>query len=244
MKKSLMKIRIFHLYPEVLNLYGDIGNIICLKKRCEDRGIRVGVVNYGIRSRDRLNTGDIFFLGGGSDRSQDIVYSRLIKLGGALGDLIREGRVVLAICGGYQLLGRCYIDAEGREIPGLGVFDYATKSSRKRLIGNIVITNRLGLEPSTIVGFENHGGRTYHEMDPLGFVKSGFGNNGKDGREGLVYKNCIGTYLHGPLLPKNPHLADLLILNALRRKYEVDGLKAVNNDLELLAHEKVKKLYS
>jgi len=136
-----------------------------------------------------------------------------------------------------------YIDNEGKEVSGLDIFDYSTVSEEGRLIGNVIIENQLGLTPKTIVGFENHGGRTYSNYKPLGLVKSGYGNNGKDKKEGIVYKNCIGTYLHGPILPKNPHLADYLILKALQRKYEVERLQSLNDDFENLAHKKVIKLY-
>jgi len=129
-------------------------------------------------------------------------------------------------------------------VPGLGIFEYSTVSEEGRLIGNIIIENKLGLNPKTIVGFENHGGRTYSDYKPLGLVKSGHGNNGKDSKEGIVYKNCIGTYLHGPILPKNPHLADYLILKALQRKYGINNLEDLDDNLEFISHQKVIKLYS
>lgn len=238
-----MELKIFHMYPDLLNLYGDIGNVICLKKRCEWRGINVKVVDFTLNQEKDLKTGDIFFMGGGSDRGQKIVYSHLLKYKKDVDALIEDGKVFLAICGGYQFLGESYIDAEGNEIPGLGIFDYRTESEEGRLIGNIIIKNQLGLSPKTIVGFENHGGRTYHDHDPLGVVKVGRGNNGKDGSEGMVYKNCVGTYLHGPVLPKNPHLADYLILKALENKYGIKTLPELDDGLEYAAHKRVKQLY-
>jgi CobQ-like glutamine amidotransferase family enzyme len=239
-----MELNIYHMYPDILNLYGDIGNVICLKRRCEWRGITPNIINFSLNDEKHdLSEGDIFFIGGGSDRGQSIVYSDFLKYKDPFKDIIEDYGVVLAICGGYQLLGEKYIDNEGKEVSGLDIFDYSTVSEEGRLIGNVIIENQLGLTPKTIVGFENHGGRTYSNYKPLGLVKSGYGNNGKDKKEGIVYKNCIGTYLHGPILPKNPHLADYLILKALQRKYEVERLQSLNDDFENLAHKKVIKLY-
>jgi lipid II isoglutaminyl synthase (glutamine-hydrolysing) len=239
-----MDINIFHMYPDLLNLYGDIGNVICLKKRCEWRGINVNVVNFSLNHEEDINDADIIFMGGGSDRGQSIVYSHFLKFKNVVSDAIEDGSVFLAICGGYQLLGDSYIDADGNKIPGLGVFDYTTESEEGRLIGNVVIKNRLGLKPDTIVGFENHGGRTYHDYSALGSVVLGNGNNGKDGYEGMIYKNCIGTYLHGPVLPKNPHLADHIILSALKRRYGMKELLKLDNERECAAHTSVLELYS
>lgn len=232
------------MYPDLLNLYGDIGNVTCLTQRCKWRGIQVEVVGFSMKHEAPLIDGDLFFIGGGSDRGQNIVYTHLRKYSNQIGELIEEGAPVLAICGGYQLLGEKYIDAEGSDVPGLGIFDYYTRSEEGRLIGNIIIENSLGLNPETFVGFENHGGRTYHEHQPLGKVLVGYGNNGKDKQEGMVYRNCIGTYLHGPLLPKNPQLADFLILKALERKYGLKKLPGLEDDWEYAAHNKVLKLYS
>jgi CobQ-like glutamine amidotransferase family enzyme len=239
-----MELKIFHMYPDLLNLYGDLGNVTCLRKRCQWRGIEVQVVGFSMNHEVPLEEGDLFFIGGGSDRGQNIVYSHLLKYRQEMDQLIEDGAAVLAICGGYQLLGEKYIDADGNNVPGLGIFDYYTQSEKGRLIGNIIIKNSLDLTPRTLVGFENHGGRTYHEHQPLGQVEVGYGNNGKDGGEGMVYQNCIGTYLHGPLLPKNPHLADYLILKALERKYGLKELSELDDGQEYSAHEKVMKLYS
>ena len=239
-----MEINIYHMYPDLLNLYGDIGNVTCLKKRCEWRGIDVNVVDFSLSNERNINEADIFFMGGGSDRGQSIVYSHFLKYKKGVSNAIEDGSVFLAICGGYQLLGESYIDAEGLEIPGIGVFDYNTKSEEGRLIGNVIIENKQGLEPKTIVGFENHGGRTYHDYDALGSVIAGNGNNGKDGLEGMIYKNCIGTYLHGPILPKNPHLADHIILSALKRRYDVKKLEKLDDYREYEAHNRVLELYA
>jgi len=240
----VMQLKIFHMYPDLLNLYGDLGNITCLRQRCEWRGIQAKVVGFSMNHEVPLEEGDIFFIGGGSDRGQNIVYSHLLKHREEMEQLIEDRAVMLSICGGYQLLGEKYIDAQGNDVSGLGIFDYHTQSEEGRLIGNIIIKNNLGLIPKTLVGFENHGGRTYHDHHPLGQVIVGHGNNGKDGGEGMVYKNCIGTYLHGPILPKNPHLADHLILKALERKYGHHELIELDDSIEYSAHEKVLKLYS
>ena len=158
--------------------------------------------------------------------------------------MIDNDKVVLAVCGGYQLLGAEYIDKEGNCLPGLNILDYTTASSdKKRIIGNIIIKSSLDITPKTIVGFENHGGRTYSKYDALGDVLVGYGNNEDDKTEGVVYKNYIGTYLHGPILPKNPHLADYLILKALQNKYDIDSLEPIDDSIEMKAHQKVLKLY-
>ncbi|HMK54510.1 MAG TPA: glutamine amidotransferase [Methanobacteriaceae archaeon] len=239
-----MELNIFHMYPDLLNLYGDLGNVTCLKMRCQWRGITAHIIPFSMGQEVPLEKGDIFFVGGGSDRGQNLVYSHLIGYREVLEELIEDDAVFLSICGGYQFLGDKYIDADGNDVQGLGIFDYETVSEEGRLIGNIITKNNLDLKPETLVGFENHGGRTYHDLKPLGKVIAGHGNNGKDQKEGMVYKNCIGTYLHGPLLPKNPHMADYLILKALNRKYGVSNLDNLDSHLELTAHQKVLELYS
>lgn len=240
-----MQLNIIHLYPDLLNLYGDTGNIKCLIKRAEDRGIKVNLYNFSDSDNEiELSDGDLFFMGGGSDKSQQLVYKDFLRHKQTFQELIEQGRVVLAVCGGYQLLGEKYIDKFGNELSGLNILDYTSKSSTgKRLIGNIIIETSLDITPKTIVGFENHGGRTYSNYDALGDVLTGFGNNDTDKREGLVYKNFIGTYLHGPVLPKNPHLADYLILKALQNKYEIDSLLELDDSIEMKAHQKVIRLY-
>ena len=230
------------MYPDLLNLYGDRGNIITLKRRCLWRKIDVEVLEFTKDKEENLYKADILFIGGGSDREQEILYSHLIKFKKELKDLIEDNLVVLAICGGYQLLGKYYLDAFGNKIEGLGILNYYTKAEKGRLIGNILIKTNLPIYPKTLVGFENHGGRTYHSYMPLGKVLKGYGNNGKDKTEGIIYKNLVGTYLHGPILPKNPHLADFLIKKALERKYKRDiTLPNLDDKEELLAHEKVKR---
>ena len=240
-----MELNIIHLYPDLLNLYGDTGNVKCLKKRAEDRGIKVNIYNFSDdENKPDLDNGDLFFMGGGSDRSQQLVYKDFLKYKNKFRELIDKQKVVLAVCGGYQLLGAEYIDKDGNELPGLNILDYDSKSGKgKRIIGNIIIESTLDITPKTIVGFENHGGRTYSKYEPLGDVLSGYGNNDNDKKEGVVYKNFIGTYLHGPILPKNPHLADYLILKALKNKYDIDSLNPLDDSIEIKAHQKAIKLY-
>ena len=240
-----MELNIYHLYPEHLNLYGDLGNVNCLKRRCLERDIEVNVINFTDDEKPDLNDGDIFFIGGGSDRAQQLVYKDFLQYKDVLKELIEEGRAVLAVCGGYQLLGTSFIDKQGNNIPGLSILDYESMyTGDKRIIGNIIIETTLNLEPNKLVGFENHGARTYSKYQPLGNVLVGRGNNDDDMKEGIVYKNYIGTYLHGPVLPKNPHLADHLILQALRNKYgDVESLEPLDDEIENKAYEKFIKLY-
>lgn len=229
-----MKITIGHLYPDLLNLYGDRGNIQCMKKRCEWRGIEAEVREFRVVDTIDFSDLDIVLLGGGSDREQKLVCEKLKTIRTDFRDYVEDQGVVIAVCGGYQLLGHYYDTDDGR-IEGLSLVDLYTEQGSPRLISNIVIENEKFDYP--IVGFENHGGRTYiGENQPLGKVKFGFGNNGTDGMEGILYKNVVGTYLHGPLLPKNPHICDYLIRNALKRKYGHSELESLDDRQELEAN--------
>lgn len=222
-----MNITIGHLYPDLLNLYGDRGNIQCLRKRCEWRGIRAEVREFRTGENIDFRDIDIVLLGGGSDREQMIVCSRLKEIRESFRDYVESGGVVIAVCGGYQLLGKYYQTEEGI-IEGLELVDLYTEQREGRLISNIVLKSDLFDLP--VVGFENHGGRTFiGSCRPFGKVLYGNGNDGESGYEGVIYKNVIGTYLHGPLLPKNPQVADYLIQKALERKY--------NRSMELKALE-------
>lgn len=215
-----MKLTIGHLYPDLLNLYGDRGNIQCLMKRCLWRGIEAETIAFELDDNIDFSNLDIVFLGGGSDREQMLVCEKLKEIQKDFKEYVEQGGVVIAICGGYQLLGNYYKTDIGT-IEGLSLVDMYTEQGEDRLIDNIVLQSELFDMP--IVGFENHGGRTFiGENKPLGKVLYGSGNDGKSGYEGVVYKNVIGTYLHGPLLPKNPQLADELILRALKKKYGED----------------------
>ncbi|MBU1031768.1 glutamine amidotransferase [Patescibacteria group bacterium] len=236
-----MKLIIGYLYGDLMNIYGDTGNIIALKKRAEWRGIGVKVKN--ISAGDKLKKGDvdIFFFGGGQDQIQELVAKDMGESG--KGKVIKKeiarGVPLLAICGGYQLLGDFYNLHKGPKLPGIGLFPAYTLASRDRMIGNIVIESMFG----RLAGFENHSGKTYLRKGlPLGMVIKGFGNNGKDQTEGCIYKNAIGCYMHGSLLPKNPKLADWLLKKALEVKYgkKVD-LKPLNDTLELQARRQVFK---
>ena len=212
-----MKITIGHLYPDLLNLYGDRGNIQCLMKRCLWRGIEAETIAYELDDRIDFSKLDIVLLGGGSDREQMLVCEKLKEIQKDFKAYVEDNGVVIAICGGYQLLGNYYKTDQGM-IEGLKLVDMSTEQGKGRLIGNIVMQSDLFDMP--IVGFENHGGRTtIGNNRSLGKVLSGYGNDGQSGEEGVVYKNVIGTYLHGPLLPKSPQLADLLISRALEKKY-------------------------
>lgn len=236
------------LYPVLMSTYGDRGNIIVLQKRCEWRGITVEIkrldIGYSVKT---LQSCDLLFMGGAQDLQQTIVAKDFtqdkVK---ALKEMIEDGTPGAYICGAYQFLGNYYKEADGTIIDGLGIFDLYTEnpgSNHERLIGNILVeppTNMGGV--TTLVGFENHGGRTYlgKNIQPLGTVSIGYGNNGEDKTEGAVYTNSFGTYMHGPILPKNPHFADLLIKLALERKYKKEiTLEALDDILENKAHEAI-----
>lgn len=209
-----------HLYPDQLNLYGDRGNILTLQQRCQWRGIRLRVVELGVGDALDPDAYDMLFIGGGQDRDQAPVAQDLYEMKSiGLWAAIEDDMPVLAVCGGYQLLAHYYRPASGPDLKGLGVFDAWTvhRGARApRCIGDIAIR----WNGQTLVGFENHGGQTYlGTAKPLGKVLKGFGNNAQDGTEGATYRNAFGTYLHGSLLPKNPHFADHLIELALKRSY-------------------------
>ncbi len=232
-----MKIKILHLYPDLLNLYGDKGNIECMRKRLMWRGIDAEVLTYTCEDTGfDLSDADIVFMGGGSDREQKIVCHRLLEHKDALGSYVEDGGTLVAVCGGYQLLGK-YYKLEDETIKGLDILDIYTEQGKKRLIGNIVLQSDFIKEK--IVGFENHGGRTYiGDYTPLGRVVYGYGNDEKSGAEGVVYKNVVATYLHGPLLPKNPALCDYILTNAIKRKNpNFEGLSPLDDTLEKTANE-------
>ncbi|MBR0365174.1 MAG: glutamine amidotransferase [Clostridia bacterium] len=238
-----MKINIMHLYPDLLNLYGDRGNIECLKRRLLWRGIDAEVISHTCDDTAfDLSDMDIVFLGGGSDREQKIVCSRLLEHKKELTEHVESGGSLVAVCGGYQLLGR-YYKLEDETIEGLGILDIYTEQGKGRLIGNIVLKS--DLIESEIVGFENHGGRTYiGSHAPLGRVVYGHGNSEDAGVEGVVYKNVVATYLHGPLLPKNPELCDHILLNALKHKYgDMAAITPLDDELENTANRYIVKRF-
>ena len=218
--QPLFTLTLGHLYPAQLNLYGDRGNIITLQRRCQMHGIALRVVQLGIGDALAPDEYDLLFIGGGQDREQAPVAQDIFDMKGiGLWAAVEDDMPVLAVCGGYQLLAHYYRPAVGPDMRGLGIFDAWTihkGANVPRCIGNIAID----WNGSTLVGFENHGGRTYlGTAKPLGKVLKGHGNNSEDHTEGAVYRNAFGTYLHGSLLPKNPHFADHLLALALRRSY-------------------------
>ena len=235
-----MKLRIAHLYPRMMNVYGDRGNILSLTRRCRAREIEVEVTELGLGDAFDRGAHDLVFIGGAQDREQRVVAEDLRDVkGAALREAIASDVTALAVCGGYQLFGRFYRESAGSELEGLGVFDLWTEHPGpgvERLIGNVVAEME-GV--GTLAGFENHGGRTYlgEGVAPLARVRSGSGNNGKDGTEGARYRNAFGTYLHGSLLPKNPRLADMLIALALGRTHGDVSLQPIDDRLEQAAHD-------
>ena len=245
MSKRQNKLTIHHLYADMMNLYGDRGNVISIKKRCEWRGIDVEVVDVGLGESIRPTGLDLFLFGGGQDREQALLADDLSGTKGAdLRAIVEDGGVVLGVCGGYQLMGHYYETPEGEKLPGVGIMDLHTeprKPEEERLIGNVLVRVRApeSGDEREIVGFENHGGRTHlgPNAEPLGEVVSGYGNNGEDGTEGARRLNAYGTYLHGSLLPKNPWLTDEIILNALRRIDETAELGPLDDETELSAFE-------
>lgn len=253
-----MKLTIGYFYPKLLNLYGDDGNVQILSHRAKARGVDVEVVSVTPETNltaKEMSSLDIIFMGGGPDSSQKGMYEDLLKNKGPyLREFIEDFGVALFICGSYQLLGKYYKASDGEVLEGLGVFDIYTEhfgSKKPRCIGNVVcdiseelrhieIFNAVNKVGTTLVGFENHGGRTYlgKKMLPFAKVVMGHGNNSEDGTEGVLYKNSIGTYLHGPILARNPHLADYLIARSLG----LDQLEGLDDSLILSAHTASLKL--
>ncbi|NFB57167.1 glutamine amidotransferase [Clostridium botulinum] len=233
-----MELNICHLYPDLLNVYGDIGNILVLKYRAQQRGIKINVSNVSIKDSFPIDKYDIALFGGGQDYEQSIVSKDMVETKkDDLTEYIEKGKVLLAICGGYQLLGKYYTTPEGEKLDGLDILDIYTEGGDIRFIGNTVIKNEEFNE--TYVGFENHSGRTYiGNLKPLGKVIAGYGNNGEDQEEGCIYKNTFCTYFHGSLLSKNPELADRLLSTALKNKYgdEIE-LEPLDDNLEFKAKE-------
>ena len=231
-----LTISIAHLYPKLLNLYGDLGNIITLKNRCKWRNINVDFEEINIG--DKIGTHDLYFIGGGQDKQQEDVAQELYSHKAELLAQRDDGAVFLGICGGYQLFGHYYQPHDKDKLKGLSLMDAYTVAGKNRFIGNVTIETDF-LTPKTLVGFENHSGLTYIEGDtkPLGKSIVGNGNNGKDGLEGGRYKNVFGTYLHGSLLPKNPHFADYLIELALEKRYgKKIQLPELDDSIELATH--------
>ncbi len=260
-----MTLNICHLYPDLMDTYGDKGNIIALQKRCGWREIETMYFPVSLNDKLEPKKYDIFFFGGGQDKAQTVVGPDLLKKAKDLTTAIESGSVLLSICGGYQLLQKYFKTKEGEEIKGVGLFDAYTVGSNDRMIQNLLIDINpelqnqinnviLGSEATPesvakndsgqakmtqLIGFENHSGKTYlgKGVEPLGKVIKGAGNNGEDGTEGAVYKNAFGCYLHGSLLPKNPHFADYLIAKALERRHGKIKLEPLDDTLEWQAYD-------
>ena len=235
-----MRIRVAHLYPEYLNIYADRGNIAVLASRARWRGVEIEIEAVSLGGELRPGAHDLLYIGGGQDREQALIAPDLAARGEAIGEAIAGGAAVLAVCGGYQLLGRFYRGRDGAELPGAGVFPLETVAGDRRLIGDCLL--ECELEPGarqTLAGFENHAGLTRldEEAEPLGRVVAGFGNNGTSGFEGVRVGTAIGTYLHGPLLPRNAWLADWILERAIEhRTGKRESLEPLPDDFEEDAH--------
>ena len=231
-----MELRIAHLYPDLMSIYGDRGNVLALSQRARWRGIDAVVRSRTIGDTFEPDWADVWFFGGGQDQGQDLVGADLAGANGAaLRRSVEGGAAVFSVCGGYQLLGREYVPEEGPAIPGLGILDVTTRAGKERFVGNLLASSG----PDTLIGFENHSGRTYlgPAATPLATVIVGHGNNGEDKTEGAVQGRLIGCYCHGSALPKNPWLADRLIGWALARRHGEVGLAPLDDTAELAARD-------
>lgn len=235
-----MELNICHLYPDILNLYGDRGNIITMKRRLEGRGIKVNIDECAIGQPLNADKYDIFFIGGGQDFEQEVLLRDLSS--GKAQDIrtaVEEEKTFLAICGGYQMLGEYYKTWDGVQLDFIGAIGVHTIGAKERMIGNYMFKTTPESGDTVVVGFENHSGKTYlsEQVAPLGMMLSGNGNNGEDKTEGARYKNVFGTYSHGSLLPKNPVLCDFILQTALNHRYDgAEPLAPLDDTLELNAH--------
>lgn len=233
-----MELRICHLYPDLLNLYGDRGNLLTLQQRCQWRGIACTITPVSLGDPFEASQYDLVFMGGGQDYEQNLLYEDLLEQKGpAIRQAVEEGLIFLCICGGYQLMGLFYEEQDGHRIEGLGALNLWTSGRPDRLIGNTIHDaswlGDKGADP-VLVGFENHSGRTYlgEGVRPLAKVRKGGGNNNEDGTEGAIYKGVYCTYSHGSFLPKNPAMADHLLEMALKRRYpEITSLAPLDDSL-------------
>ena len=236
-----MRIRVGHLYPDYLNIYADRGNIAVLARRAAWRGHELELATVSVGDRLDPSAHDLLYVGGGQDREQALVAHDLVTKREAVHEAVADGVAVLAVCGGYQLLGRSYRDLQGTDLPGIGVLPLETAAGERRMIGDVLL--ECELEPGvrrTLAGFENHAGRTLLDRgaEPLGRVIAGFGNDGESGYEGCRLGRSVGTYLHGPLLPRNPWFADWVLAQALAHVTgrEPPDLGALPDELESEAH--------
>ena len=245
----MKELKILYLYPDILELYGDFGNIQVLKYRLEKRGFSCIIDSYSIGDDEpNFNDYDIIFSGGGADNEQSILSKDLIQYKDKIKTAVKNGVFFLLICGSYQLFGKYYKDVDGNIIPGLEIFPYYTEAindRKKRCIGNIVISANINGKEQKIIGFENHGGQTYDVFSPFGTVLFGNGNKFGDNKEGFFLDNVIATYLHGPLLSKNPELADYIISYCLNRKYSENvTLEKLDDSFEILCREQLLKRFT
>lgn len=245
----MKELKILYLYPDILELYGDFGNIQVLKYRLKKRGFSCIIDSYSIGDDEpNFNDYDIIFSGGGADNEQSILSKDLIQYKDKIKTAVKNGVFFLLICGSYQLFGKYYKDVDGNIIPGLEIFPYYTEAindRKKRCIGNIVISANINGKEQKIIGFENHGGQTYDVFSPFGTVLFGNGNKFGDNKEGFFLDNVIATYLHGPLLSKNPELADYIISYCLNRKYgENVTLEKLDDSFEILCREQLLKRFT
>lgn len=241
-----MELKIMWMYHDIMDLYGDKGNMMVLQKRCEKRGIAVQIDTCGIGEACDLREYDLIFLGGGADREQMMLQEDLLARRTNIQEAMEEGSFIFLVCGGYQLFGQYYIAADGSKINGLGFFDYYTETGDKgtRCIGNIAIECELDGQKMTAVGFENHGGQTRGVTNPFGRVLSGYGNNFTEKTEGFYNGQVLGTYMHGPLLPKNPEIADFILYKALKKRnptWRPQDLTPLDDQLEHMAKQAVLK---
>jgi lipid II isoglutaminyl synthase (glutamine-hydrolysing) len=234
-------LRLAHLYPDLMSVYGDRGNVLALRRRAAWRHIDLELSELTVGDSLDAEQVDLIFFGGGQDREQEVVSPDFLQQKGqAVREAVDFGAALLSVCGGYQLLGQSYTTVDGQELPGAGLFDVRSLPGPKRHIGNVLVETDLDGQQRTLVGFENHSGRTYlgPSTRPLGRAVVGAGNNGEDHTEGAVYKGAIGCYLHGSLLPKNPWLADRLLATALRHRLgEPVELAPLDDRLEEDAHQ-------
>jgi lipid II isoglutaminyl synthase (glutamine-hydrolysing) len=232
-----MRIRVGHLYPDYLNIYADRGNIAVLAERARSRGHELDVRGVGMDDDVPVGEIDLFYVGGGQDREQELVAHDLVGKAEPLREAVEAGAAFLAVCGGYQLLGRYYRNVAGHELPGIGLLPLHTVAGERRMIGDVLLDCEWA-DGETLAGFENHAGRTVLDegAEPLGRVVSGFGNDGRSGYEGCRYLRAYGTYLHGPLLPRNPWFADRILEEALAHAGVEERLGPLPDELEREAH--------
>jgi hypothetical protein len=242
----MAEFKIAHMYPDLMNLYGDRGNLLCLKKRLQWYGQQPYIYKVSFGSKLDYHNIDMIYMGGGSDREVKLIYPDLISRGAGLKDAMENGLPMLFIDSAYQLLGRSYMDADEKIIDGLSFFKFSTRKAKDRLTGNLILTSSVTGKECTVVGFENHYGCTYFEdknLQPFGRVIEGYGNNGEDGTEGFIYKNLIGTCLHGPLLPKNPEIVDYFI-KAMAKRRRISLESHLDDSIENFARNQVVNRWS